>query len=367
MTSPIPETVLADRLPDWWRPLGVSLDGRVDQRREAIEKFANKLAIGDLVSTVGYAHGDREAGKAVIELLRAAAREFDDTFAGDVEDAEPAAMAAAALAHHLAVNPAHRDSTVISLLALSAQWRHLDPAIAGQALATYAELQLTHASASTRLIPALSASPPMAKQVATILQEVEPIPAGSPQIQEPQLTPVLTSHASAISKLASRIDLLATRISGEQRVIREQLGVQQWLLEEWCAAASRPWPEVPAEATPLTAALELADLTLGVAPAVDADVLLASTIAKAGADPTATVQPLAALDATVAVTADNPYSGAPAPELFPLSAAHDLVSSRAGQARSKARRLVGAGKRPLLDIAQQGYRELLLLRALDGE
>ena len=63
-----------------------------------------------------------------------AARSADGAFAGDVGDAEPPALAAAALADQLAVEPDEDLSTLIALLIGSATWTGAAPAIAGMRL-----------------------------------------------------------------------------------------------------------------------------------------------------------------------------------------------------------------------------------------
>jgi GTPase-associated system helical domain len=358
-SSPIQSTLLEDRLPDWWRALGVSLDGHVQDRRAAITALTATLTTANLADAVAYAHGQTTSGEKLIDTIRACAREHDDTFAADVQDLEPAAMIAAALAHQLASQPATLVSTAISLLTLNAQWSGLDSVIEGQTLDRYAQLQLDYAAAANREVT-IGFSQTAAKVVAEILDEVAPLEAANPET----LQPVFDANAQAIAKLAGRVDLLTKRVTDSQAVQNEQMEIQQWLLEEWCHTVGKPWVDTLPEAVPLLAAIELHQHTRGLAPARDARVLIASTIAKAGADPAREYPPLTVLRAAQPLT-DGVLQTGEVDRLFPLAAADQLL--RAGVSDTQAQNLVGPEDRPALAVAEEAYRELMCFRILTDE
>lgn len=359
-TSPIPESLLEDRLPDWWRPLGVDITGVVEPRRKAIAELAEGLRTADLVDVVAFAYGDATAGRALIDRVRQVARNHDESFAGDVGDAEPAAMEAAALAHHLAAHPTHRDSTVISMLVLSAHWKHLKPAIGGQGLDHYAELQLAHAASVNRAEARVAVTPSADSRVEGTLKAPGEFSEETPQLSGGQVGPHLRAQREALQGLARRVDLIGRRVRDEQVLVREELGLQTWLLEEWCETAGVAWQDVECEAAPLFAAFELARRTALRVPFADAPSLMGSTLAKAGRDANASVSPY---QSVVAAHSAIPqlFEEPPNDRLFPLSAA--FVAVAAGDS-DRAQRSAGTRKRRALAIAFQAYREILILQIL---
>ena len=358
-SSPIPSTLLVDRLPDWWRALGMPLENHVEDRRATIEALTGMLTLTNAADAVAYAHGQTSAGEGLIATIRTCAREHDDTFAADTQDLEPAAMISAALAHQLASQPVSKVSTAISLLTMNAKWSGLKSVLQGQTLDHYAQLQLDYGAAATRQV-LIGFSQTAAKVVSEILDELTPLEAADPGT----LQPMFDASAQAISKLAGRVDQLTRRVADSQAVQNEQMEIQLWLLEEWCHTAETPWTDVPHEAVALFAAIELNGHTRGAAPAQDAKVLLASTIAKAGADPTSEHAPLAVLKAAQKLSSGALQNGG-VDRLFPLAAADQLL--RASTSDDRAVDLVGSDARPALAVADEAYRELICFRILTDE
>lgn len=362
MASPIPKTLLDDRLPDWWRALHLSLDGHVEARRGAIIGLAGQLDATNLADAVLYAHGAVTSGESLIETIRSTSRDFDDAFAGDVGDLEPAAMIAAAVAHLLATRPTSAVATLASLLTLSADWTGQKPVIANLPLGEYAGLQLEYAAAKSRASQRVVESPSLVQHVKSRLANAPGLPAGE-QVHEPQVTPVLEAYRAAVEEIASRVQRLAQHVEREQRVGREQLAVHTWLLEEWCETADTPWAEVPPAALPIVAGIELADRTAQLEPSADATVLLSSTLAKAGADPAAKVAPLSAVETVVALLPREARAPSPGPAV-PLAAARDCARGGANGWKSAVRDLVGTRQRSLRQLAEQAYRESLIISEL---
>jgi hypothetical protein len=322
--EPLPTTLLQDRMPDWWRPLGLDLDGeRLARRREGVEALRQALSLDNVVNAVAFAHGDVVSGVRIIGTVRSAARSADGAFAGDVGDAEPPAMVAAALCDQLAVNPGSELSTVVSLLVLSANYGGHGPAIDGMALAEYAARQLEYRAASSRRAAALDASPSATRQVQDALAAM---PETGTVVIGTAVGTALSAHGEILVQLAARIDEVSERAAAEHAVLRETLRQQTWLLESWCETADLPWSEVPADARPLIAALEHAERTNGSAPAIGAASLLASLLSAAGG--AGSLEPDAAVVAA-APFLDGKLTAAPSALLFPIATA--LARCREGQ------------------------------------
>ena len=314
--EPLPTTLLQDRMPDWWRPLGLDLDGeRLARRREGVEWLRRALSLDNIVNAVAFAHGDVVSGVRIIGTVRSAARSADGAFAGDVGDAEPPAMVAAALCDQLAVEPDSELSTVASLLVLCASYGGHRPAIEGMALAEYAARQLDYRSAASRRAATFDRSSSATKLVQDALAV---IPETGAVVIGTAVGTALSAHAEILVQLAGRIDEVSARAAAEHAVLRETLRQQTWLLESWCETADLPWSEVPAEARALIAALELAAHTDGSAPAIGAESLLASMLGAAGG--AGSVEPSAAVEAA-APFLDGKLSAAPSAMLFPIATA----------------------------------------------
>jgi hypothetical protein len=350
--QPLPTTLLQDRLPDWWRPLALDLDGqRLELRRAGVTALREALTRANAVDAVAYAFGDEAAGARVIATVRAAARSADAAFAGDVGDAEPPALVAAALADLLAVEPDDDLSTLIALLIGSAAWSGAAPAIAGMRLPEYAVRQLEHRAAMTRYIPPLSAEPSLVEAVRAALAAESSDRVGS----------VRASQARALEEIAARIDEIAVRADAAHAVLREQLRIQTWVLESWCATAEADWRDVPAEARPLIAAVELAQNTAAVAPAIGAETLIGSILGAAGVG--------LGVETSASVAAAGPFldghlETAPHPALFPIASALTRWRGRSGP---EAPPDPAAAWHEEVAIGMQAYREVLALRALGYE
>ena len=360
----LPTTLIEDRISDWWRPLAVDLDGeRVARRRQGIETLRQALSREHAVDAVAYAHGDAAAGARIITIIRDAARPVDVAFRGEVADAEPPALVAAALAGQLAAEPDTALSTLISLLVLSASYSGLTPAIEGMRLSDYATRQLEHRSASLRAMADLRRRPSASELVGEALQVLEPTPenpwpgSGADRVR--------ATHAEILAALAERIDDLAARAEAEHAVLREQLHAHTWVMESWCETAEAPWQEVASEARPMIAAVELAERTHGGTPMIDAAALLGSVLTAAGTG--------LGVDVDAAAAAAAPYLEGrlrepPHAALFPLTTAlvrsreHATESDDLGELRGD--RWSAPDWKDELEIAMQTYREVLALRAL---
>jgi hypothetical protein len=359
--EPLPSTLLSDRMPAWWRPFAVELEGEPLARvRGGVEALRRALSRENVVDVVAYAFGDEAAGQRVIATIRLSLATNGATYSPGVGDAEPPALAAAALADQLAVAPDSELATLISLLVLSADYSERQPAIEGMRLADYAARQLEHRSASARRLVLAKADQPASELVSGALRSLEATREGEP-----------TSLDWILAALAERIDEIAARIDDEHAILREQLRLQTWAMQAWCDAAEMAWSEVPAEARPIIAAVELAQRTHGTAPAIGADALLASVLDTVSG-------PLGdMLDAEGAVAAAGPYIAgslrhAPHELLFPL--ASELARWRTEGSESYptvARWLAPRGgsgpRREEMAIALQAYREALALRLLGHE
>lgn len=364
--EPLPITLLSDRMPAWWRPFTVELEDEPLARvRGDIEALRRALSRENAVDAVAYAFGDDGAGARIIDTVRLAIASNGGSRRPAVDDAESAALVAAALADQLAVAPDSDLSTLISLLVLSADYSERRPAIEGMRLADYAARQLEHRSASARRLVLLSAGPPTSELVSEALHSLAPaVDHTSTTRGEP------TRLDRVLTVLAERIDELAARIDSEHAIVREQLRQQSWSLQSWCETAQMAWSDVPMAARPIIAAVELAQRTHGSAPAIGAEALLAGILELSGSASRT-------LDAASAAAAAGPHLAgslwpAPDPLLFPITSAlarwreqaarRDEVEAGWLQPRG------GEGERVEESaIALQTYREALALRLLGYE
>ena len=365
--EPLPTTLLEDRLPDWWWPLGLNLDGdRLALRRQGIEALRAGLSLDRVVDAVAYAHGNKAAGQRVIEAVRAAARSADGAFAGDVGDAEPPAMVAAALVDQLAVHPGSQVSTLISLLVLSADYGKHSPAVDGMRLPDYATRQLEHAAASARQSGGALAAPSTRSMVTSAMKALPAIPETGGGVTDTVVHGVLAGHAEILVKLASTMDAVIARAASEHGVLREQLRQQTWLLESWCETAELPWSSVNVEARPLVAAVELAERTRHGAPAADAESLLGSVLIAAGSS--GPILPLAGI-AAAAPLLEGQLMTEPNAMLFPVATALWHYRDREGGTawKTAAKGVLPARKQSPIVLGVQAYREALALRVLGNE
>jgi hypothetical protein len=355
--EPLPTTLLEDSIADWWRPLAVDLDGQIVTRRlRDVETLRRALTLQLAVPAVAYAHGDAGAGREIIGVVRDAVRDVGARHEARVEDAEPKALVAAALADQLAVDPSSDLSTLVSLLVMSASYSGLGPGIARIDLADFAARQLYH---RTRRAATPNQPTPAADLVNRRLASVNGV--GERRWEAGAAPP---ADADILIGLAARIDEFAGAVDRGLAALGERVAQQHWATATWCATAHMPWRDLEPAARPVVAAIELADRTGGVSPACDAESLLGCVVIGVGA--------AFDVDAGAAVAAAGPLidghmTDAPHDGLFPL--ATELESWRT---RDDELTLTGWGLDPFGDgepqaavsIAMQAYREALALRAL---
>jgi hypothetical protein len=363
----LPPTLVDERMADWLRPFTVDLAGeRIGRLRQGVGTLRDALSLGNAVDAVAYAYGDNAAGGRIIETVRAAVRISDPAYTAEASDAEPPVLVAAALADHLALEPDSELSTLISLLALSADWCGRRAAIHGMRLADYAARQLEYCSASTRRVVRLTTSQSASEFARDALRSlgVAPQDAGY-GFTDSRRGSELATHADILVGLAARIDELAARSESERASLHEQLRLHTWTLQSWCETAAAEWSDVAPDARPIIAAVELAERTWGTTPAVGAAALLGSVLAGAGT--------IVGIDPIAAVAAAGPYVAermqpAPHPFLFPL--ATELARWRElATDRDEPRWQPSDG--PIVDswqeetaVALQAYHELMALRLL---
>ena len=255
--EPLPTTLLHDRMPDWWRPLGLDLDGqRLLDGARASSGCGEALSLDNIVDAVAFAHGDVVSGVRIIGTVRSAARSADGAFAGDVGDAEPPAMVAAALCDQLAVDPDSDLSTVASLLVLCASYGGHRPAIDGMALAEYAARQLDYRVGVLAARGDVGPPRPRRPSWSGTRSPRSPRRGRSRSARRSARRCPLTPRSSSSWPPGSTSCPRAPRPS--TRCCARRCASRRWLLESWCETADLPWSEVPAEARALIAALELA-------------------------------------------------------------------------------------------------------------
>jgi hypothetical protein len=355
--EPLPTTLLEDSIANWWRPLAVDLDGQIVTRRlRDIEALRRVLTLQLAVPAVAFAYGDAGAGREIIGLVRDAVRHPEARREARVEDAEPKALVAAALANQLAVDPSGDLSTVVSLLVLSAGYSGLRPEIARIDLADFAARQLHH---RTRRPAAPNQRTLTADHVSRRLASVNGV--GERRWEAGDALP---GDADLLIGLAPRVDELAAAADCALAALGEQVAQQRWATAVWCATAQMPWRDLEPAARPMVAAIELADRTDGVGPAIDAETLLGCILIDVGT--AFDVDPAAAV-AAAGPFIDGHMTDAPHDGLFPL--ATELERWRT---RDNERAVIGRGSEHFGDcephaavsIAMQAYREALALRAL---
>ncbi len=368
VVEPLPTTLLSDRMPAWWRPFTVELDREpLDRVRDDIEALRRELSLENALDAVAYAFGDEAAGARIIDTVRGAIASNRNGYSPAVGDAEPPALVAAALADQLAVAPDSDLATLISLLVLSADYSEREPAIEGMRLADYATRQLEHGSASARQLVLVSTDPSASELVSEALRALEPFT----EYSATQPGAPISLHG-VLSALAARVDEIAARIDAEHAIVREQLRQQTWTLQAWCEAAQMAWSEVPAEARPIIAAVELAQRTHGTAPAIGADVLLASVLETVDGGLGRTLDPQGAVAAAGPHIAGS-LRHAPSELLFPLASelarwrGHEAGERALTEEHGAAPRGWDEQRREEIAIAVQAYREALALRLLGHE
>lgn len=369
MPETLPKDLLSERLPDWYRAVSINLDGEhLATRQKIIEALADQIDLDSAEATVAYAHARKGRGAELIEPLRETAREYDGSFAADAKDAEPQVLTGAAIAHRLVTKPRSDLSAVLSLLVLSAEFRGFEPAIRGQKLSQVAALQLREANEGKRSSP-IGSSSLLGTSIPKKFTELEQIPEDGNPTLNTQFGPWAAAAQESAEAIAKRVDAVEKSMLASHHTMNEQLDQTAWLLEERCALAGEAWVEVPADAVPLLAAAELSEISKY--PGLPAaEVLLASTIYKAGRDPDAKADLLKGVQRAVKALDSMPEPRAG--ELFPISAAlvarHEMGGRSGWRELAKSRR--DGGNLPsasALELSQQFLRELFAARLLgDG-
>lgn len=366
MTEALPEDLLAQRLPDWYRAVSINIDGEhLATRRAMIEALAGDLDFESAEAAVAYAHGRKARGQQLIDALRTSAREHDPSFAADARDDEPQVMIAAALAHQLVTSPRSDLSIALGLLVLNAEFRGFKSAIKGQKLGQLAERQLQEAAAGKRAA-ASRTNPALAPAVAKKFSELAEFPEDEAGAVNSQVRLWATASKSATESVAKRVDLLEKTMLANYGVLEEELDQALWLLEERAHLAGAAWSELPKDAVPLLAAAELSLISKNPAPAA-LDVLLASTIYKAGNDPDAQVDLLKGVQRSQKFLSELPEPQVG--ELFPVGAALDAHREMQGRQswRELAKSRRGGGNlkaASALEQSRQFARELFAARLL---
>ncbi len=367
--EPLPTTLLRDRMPAWWRPFTVEPEGEPLARvRDGVEELRRALSFANAVDAVAYAFGDEAAGERIIDTVRSATPAVGGVQVA-VGDAAPPAFVSAALADQLAVAPDSDLSTLISLLALSADYSERQPAIEGMRLADYAARQLEHRSASTRRL-VLVCGRPVGERVGrgTAACVRDPFARRAP----PRRAIKHRSMAS-LTALAARVDEIA-RADRRRARDRARAASAACLELHNRGARQRRWPGArsPAEtARPMLAAVELAQRTHGTrrrsAPRPYSRASSKRTRERRGERSTRR-PPLP----PPALPCGAPAEAPPAPLLFPLASELARWCGGKGVRANRGRWAEPGGwddarQREELAIAVQAYREVLALRLLGHE
>lgn len=370
MSDTLPKDLLAQRLPDWYRDVSVDLTGElVAARREAIEALTDDLALAQAPAAVAYAHGRAKEGVVLIDAIRKAARATDPAFASDARNREPQVMMACVVAHHLATHPRDETSTALSLLVQCAAFRGFRSAAKGQDLVGYAQSQLHDAGESVRRLSNRGAT--LRSQHNKRFGELAEIPQTGGSVPDNVVQPWISALVEGAAELATRVDAIDRNFRRGFEITAEGLDQTAWLLDEHCEIADAAWADLNNEGAALYAAYELAALTQQSPGPAAASVMLQSTLLKAGRNPKNEIDPLMAVTKAGRRLGRWPTAPPATHDLAPLSAslgAYRQVDGRSGW-RPVAKETLGAAlpKATEADIAEQGYRELLLAAQLaDG-
>lgn len=370
MTDPLQTDLLNSRLPDWYRATIVDVDGDlIAARKAAIEDLANGINLEDTLGIVAYAHNRTKYGKGLINWIRETAREHDGAFAGKYTELEPRVMVACAIAHRMASKPNDNVSTALALMCLSASFRGFGSAVKHQKLSSLASGYLLSASEKARAGYRQASR----TALAVVNENTSSLPTfpeeAASQPNNAQVSEWTSGAANAIKALARRIDTIDRGIAKLSQAMASDLDQTAWLLDEYCEVADAPWSSVVKDAAPMFAATELAAIsdTAGLA---NAPVMLKSTLLKANQDPSAKSDLLGAVTKTAKRLDSWPESDGH--DLLPMIAAvgafRELNGKSGWRALADTRR--GGSKFTsvsLIDVAEQGHRELLVSRLLsDG-
>ena len=365
MTDSLPENLLAERLPDWYRAVSINLDGEhLETRRQIIEALAGEIDFETAEAAVAYAHARKARGSELIDALRETAREHDPSFAADWKDNEPQVMIGAAIAHRLVTEPRSKLSTVLGLLVLNAEFRGFKPAIQGQKLGQLALRQLQIAGEIARKPSSRSGA--ISTGVAKRFKGLAEFPDDANPAPNSQVGSWTSASKNSIEALAKRLDLIEVSTLADHQLLREQLDQTVWLLEETSGCANSAWSDIASDVVPLLAARELFDISRNSGtPGVD--VLLSSTIFKAGQDPGAAIDVLKGVQRSAKFIGELPEGTTG--ELFPIGTAFDAYREMHGRKgwRELAKTHRGGGNlksSTAFEASGQFFRELFAARLL---
>ncbi len=365
MTESLPENLLAERLPDWYRAVSINLDAEhLETRQRIIEALAGEMDAATAEAAVAYAHARKGRGSELIDALRETAREHDATFAADTKDLEPQVMVGAAIAHRLATEPRSRLSTILGLLVLNADFRGFRPAIQGQKLSQLATRQLQLAGAEKR--KPTDPSPALSAGIVKRFKALEAFPEDANPAANSQVGLWTAASRTSIEAIAKRVDAIEASMLANHGLLSEQLDQTVWLLEETSARAETAWSELQADGVPLIAARELSEISSNPSTS-GSDVLLSSTIYKAGQDPGEAVDLLKGVqraEKSIGAVPDGAIG-----ELFPIGTALDACREMHGRKgwRELAKSRRGGGNlkaSTALQVSSQFFRELLVAQLL---
>lgn len=369
MSEPLPQDLLEQRFPDWYRAVALDLNGEaIALRRAMVESMAARIEVKAAPDLVAYAHGRSVGGVTSIEWIREICREHDEAFAAEVGDAEPKVLAAAAIAHRLASDPSGQTSSLLSLLVLSAEYRKYKSAARSQELPEIARRQLAKAAESALAGPSRSASTAHTVVKKAFGEMPEEFPTTGNGVTDAELAPWLAGFRKATESTARRLDSLEKDLVASASVSAEAVEQTAWLLDEYSEIGERAWGGMN-EGAALIAATELGQLTE--APALSrAAVMLRSTLLKAGRDPKEKVDSPKAVQRASAVSEYWPE--ALHHELLPLLSSIDACRQMKGKTgwRDLAKEFRGGAALPGVsegELADQVFREFLIARRLgDG-
>ncbi len=366
MADAVPTDLLERRFEDWYRGVSIDLTGDLLQaRREAVESMSEDIVRSRVLSIVAFAHGRREFGDELIEWITGHGQASDPAFAPRPDNVEPRVMAACAIANYLATNSGGDLTSVISLSIISAAFRGYKTAARSQNLPTLARRHLELAFETQRQRPsAISA----VKKLNAAFRETELGDPPSSGGGESGLDQWLAYLKSATDTLATRQDALRRNLARFAEVNQQGLDQVGWLLDDFCELGDRPWSQMK-EAAILVSGAELAEISP--VPSIgQAEVMVRSTLVKAGRDPSSKIKFLDAVNRGGPHLSIWPEGHAH--QLLPIAASIDAWREKRGRSgwRGSAKELRGGGEIALkteAEIADQAFREYRIIAALADE
>ena len=284
--EPLPSTLLHDRMPDWWRPLALDLDGEiVDRRRRGVEALRARAVdratrstpspTRTATSTAGRAH-HRPRPRRRPQRRRRLRRQGRRRRAAGARGRR-ARRSARRRPRRRALD-AHRRCSI-----LSAAYSRATPPIAEMPLAEYAERQLEHRAASLAPPARRRHSRPRERADPDCSRRATGLPRRTPRPANGRPAPALDRAALEALARADRraCDRRRARVRRASRAAAPPGVGHRPVVRDRPALRGR---EVDPAARPLVAAVELADRTRrDRAGARCAAALLRRILARAGA------------------------------------------------------------------------------------